>query len=52
MAVVMVLLRVGVGRYTGGFTQTVLREHRDAEIGGITLPSEMGGLPIMLPRWR
>jgi hypothetical protein len=50
MAVVMVLLRVGVGRYTGGFTQTVLRKHRNAEIGGITLLSEIGGLLIMLPQ--
>lgn len=36
----------------GGFTQTVLRIHRDARIRGVTLPSEMGGLRVMLPGWR
>ena len=36
----------------GGFTQTVLQKHRDARIWGITLPSEIGGLQIMLPGWR
>jgi 23S rRNA U2552 (ribose-2'-O)-methylase RlmE/FtsJ len=33
----------------GGFAQTVLRKHCDAKIQGITLPSEIGGLRIMLP---
>jgi 23S rRNA U2552 (ribose-2'-O)-methylase RlmE/FtsJ len=41
-----------IGMAPGGFAQTVLRKHRDARIWGITLPSEMGGLQIMLPRWR
>jgi hypothetical protein len=41
-----------IGMAPGGFAQTVLRKHRDARIWGITLPSEMGGLKIMLPRWR
>lgn len=41
-----------IGMAPGGFTQTVLRKHRDARIRGITLPSEMGGLRIMLPGWR
>jgi 23S rRNA U2552 (ribose-2'-O)-methylase RlmE/FtsJ len=41
-----------VGIAPGGFAQTVLRKHRDARIRGITLPSEMGGLRIMLPGWR
>jgi 23S rRNA U2552 (ribose-2'-O)-methylase RlmE/FtsJ len=41
-----------VGIAPGGFAQTVLRKHRDARIRGITLPSEMGGLQIMLPGWR
>lgn len=41
-----------IGMAPGGFTQTVLRKHRDARIRGITLPSDMGGLRIMLPGWR
>jgi 23S rRNA U2552 (ribose-2'-O)-methylase RlmE/FtsJ len=41
-----------IGMAPGGFAQTVLRKHRDAKIRGITLPSEMGGLRIMLPGWR
>ena len=41
-----------IGMAPGGFTQTVLHKHRDARIRGITLPSEMGGLQIMLPRWK
>jgi hypothetical protein len=36
----------------GGFAQTVLSKHQDARIWGITLPSDMGGLSIMLPKWR
>jgi hypothetical protein len=36
----------------GRFAQTVLRKHRDARIRGITLPSEIGGLQIMLLGWR
>ena len=38
-----------IGMAPGGFAQTVLCKHRDARIRGITLPSEMGGLRIMLP---
>jgi 23S rRNA U2552 (ribose-2'-O)-methylase RlmE/FtsJ len=41
-----------IGMAPGGFAQTVLRKHRDAKIRGITLPSELGGLRIMLPGWR
>jgi 23S rRNA U2552 (ribose-2'-O)-methylase RlmE/FtsJ len=41
-----------IGMAPGGFAQTVLRKHRDAKIRGITLPSEMKGLQIMLPGWR
>ncbi len=41
-----------IGMALGGFTQIVLRRHRDARIQGITLPPEMGGLRIMLPGWR
>jgi 23S rRNA U2552 (ribose-2'-O)-methylase RlmE/FtsJ len=41
-----------IGMAPGGFAQTVLRKHRDARIWGITLPSKMGGLRIMLPGWR
>jgi hypothetical protein len=41
-----------IGMAPGRFAQTVLRKHRDARIRGITLPSEMGGLKIMLPRWK
>jgi 23S rRNA U2552 (ribose-2'-O)-methylase RlmE/FtsJ len=41
-----------IGMAPGGFAQTVLRKHRDARIRGITLPSDMGGLQIMLPGWR
>ena len=40
-----------IGMAPGGFSQTVLRKHRNARIRGITLPSKMGGLQIMLPRW-
>lgn len=35
----------------GGFTETVLRKHHAATIRGITLPQEVGGLEVMLPRW-
>lgn len=41
-----------IGMAPGGFVQTVLRKHCNARIQGVTLPSEMGGLQIMLPRWR
>ena len=41
-----------IGMAPGGFTQTVLHKHCDARIRGITLPSEMGGLQIMLPSWK
>lgn len=41
-----------IGMAPGGFTHTVLRKHPDARIRGITLPSKIGGLQIMLPRWR
>jgi 23S rRNA U2552 (ribose-2'-O)-methylase RlmE/FtsJ len=41
-----------IGMAPGGFTQTVLRKHRNAIIRGITLPSDMGGLQIMLPEWK
>jgi 23S rRNA U2552 (ribose-2'-O)-methylase RlmE/FtsJ len=41
-----------IGMAPGGFAQTVLRKHPNARIWGITLPSEMGGLRVMLPRWR
>ncbi|KAH7381135.1 hypothetical protein DE146DRAFT_728734 [Phaeosphaeria sp. MPI-PUGE-AT-0046c] len=41
-----------IGMAPGGFTQTVLHKHRDARIRGITLPSDMGGLEIMLPGWK
>ncbi|KAL1595004.1 hypothetical protein SLS59_008555 [Nothophoma quercina] len=41
-----------IGMAPGGFVHTVLRRHRDATIRGITLPSELGGLQIMLPGWK
>jgi len=41
-----------IGMAPGGFAQTVLHKYRDAKIRGITLPSEMGGLRVMLPGWR
>jgi 23S rRNA U2552 (ribose-2'-O)-methylase RlmE/FtsJ len=41
-----------IGMAPGGFAQTVLRKHRDARIRGITLPSKMGGLRMMLPGWK
>lgn len=41
-----------IGMALGGFSQTVLRKHRNARIRGITLLLNMGGLQIMLLRWR
>jgi hypothetical protein len=36
----------------GGFTETVFRKHPAATVRAITLPQEVGGLQVMLPRWR
>ncbi|KAF1347199.1 hypothetical protein EJ07DRAFT_160453 [Lizonia empirigonia] len=41
-----------IGMAPGGFTDTVLRKHRTATIRGITLPQEVRGLEVMLPRWK
>jgi 23S rRNA U2552 (ribose-2'-O)-methylase RlmE/FtsJ len=40
-----------IGMAPGGSTETVLRKHCDATIRGITLPLDIGGLEVMLPRW-
>jgi 23S rRNA U2552 (ribose-2'-O)-methylase RlmE/FtsJ len=41
-----------IGMAPGGFTKTMLRSHRDVKIRGIILPLELGGLEVMLPRWK
>ncbi|CAO2648220.1 Nn.00g074870.m01.CDS01 [Neocucurbitaria sp. VM-36] len=41
-----------MGMAPGGFTATVLREHPTATVRGITLPQGIGGLEVMLKRWK
>jgi 23S rRNA U2552 (ribose-2'-O)-methylase RlmE/FtsJ len=41
-----------MGMAPGGFSATVLRLTPTATIRGITLPKEIGGLEVMLPRWQ
>lgn len=41
-----------MGMAPGGFTATVLRKHPAAIIRGITLSQDIGGLEVMIPRWR
>ncbi|KAH8197334.1 hypothetical protein TruAng_008500 [Truncatella angustata] len=41
-----------MGMAPGGFTSAVLKRHPTVTARGISLPSEAGGLKIMLPEWR
>lgn len=41
-----------MGMAPGGFTWAVLNRYPTATVRGITLPPEIGGLGVMLPKWK
>ncbi|RYP83849.1 hypothetical protein DL769_001271 [Monosporascus sp. CRB-8-3] len=41
-----------MGMAPGGFTSAVLKRHPTATVRGISLPPEVGGFEVMLPKWR
>ncbi|KAK5049140.1 hypothetical protein LTR84_005563 [Exophiala bonariae] len=36
----------------GGFMATALRHNKDARICGISLPKDLGGHPLLVPKWK